>query len=646
MNSKEIKINPYDDKWQKIELTDSLIDAYSLANWAKNFSLMTAGYRDQLDPKDANNPEVAFNSLTIAIMGEAKARVFKQKLAGNTQAHVHIGGETRPHTQEFISILSRIYSAHNIKVHLRERVKTTPIWYSSFGVFYNGFESGENLTASHSPFFKGGWKPMDSMGKQLLAEEKEIIAEVQNIIKNKDTITLAPWSPNENILNDFEIDEPYVEYQKSIILEKSQDDIKQAIKKGFRFSICTSGGSMKATTERLFNLFGITDGKQYFYDEEDSEYHQIGKKDGPDPSKPQVYKNIGAQEIIHSNKANIVLIWDPDGDRLNIVTSASADKAKYYSELGLEVEILHNSDKCIVYFTPNQIYLMLTSYRIDVLKATNLLNTYDWFVTISISTSRSIEEIALANNIPVTHVRVGFKYMGTFAEWIEARSDTAEYYTSPTGEKIILGKNPRALIMCEESGGAVFGGKDLLENKSGTKGLISLREKDGMQLGLLTLSLAAFLHNNNNQSFADYYCSLIKKYNIKYKYFNRCDVRLYDESLTGNDLQKAKSAGIQKRDKTMEYFMSLAKRANTGESLENICNEINAIILKCDKFLPAIKLINLAGEGILDGILLEFQTFWCLIRASGTDALLRYYLEGQNKEEIEVYQKILISLKI
>ncbi|MEW6089092.1 MAG: hypothetical protein AB1498_12400 [bacterium] len=652
MKREKAKIDPYNNKEQKIEINELLVVEYSLVSWVENFSLMTAGYRDQLDPKDIANPEVAFNIITIAILGEAKARVFKRKLKDNEQAHVHIGGETRPHTQEFICILSRIYSAHNIKVHLRKSVTTTPLWYSSFGIFYNSYQSGDNITASHSQFFKGGWKPMDSCGKQLLAEEEELIAEVKNIVKNRQTIKLAPWQPNENISYDFNIDEPYIKYQKSIVLKKSQDDILKAVKKGFRCSVCPVGGSMKKTTERLFQLFGIEIGEnsviQYFYGEEDQKYHGIGGEYGPDPSKPQVYRNIGAQEILLDNKANVVFIWDPDGDRFNIVTIASANRAKYYSDLGLEVEIIPDSDKCIVYFTPNQIYLMLVSYRIDVLKSANLIDAYSWFVTTSISTSRSINEIALFYKLPVAKVPVGFKYMGTFAEWLENRLDINEPFITPDGEKVKIGKNPRAIIMCEESGGAILGSSELLMNKTGTKGLIALREKDGMQLALITLSLASSLYNSN-RSFADYYCGLIEKYKIKNKYFKRADVRLYDESLKGENLRKAKSIGIVKRDQTIKYFQGLAEQSSNGRPQEDICNEINSKLPNGEKHLPVKeieKICSIGEDGGGKGTLMEFQTFWCIIRASGTDALLRYYFEGQDKSEIEAYQRSIVNIRI
>jgi phosphomannomutase len=654
MISEKLEIKPYEKEWQEIKLSEEIVAAYSLENWAENFSLMTAGYRDQLNPSDANDPDVAFNSLTIAILGEAKVRVFKRKLAHGEQAHVHIGGETRPHTQDFIAILSRVYAANDIYVHLRAQIRTTPIWYSSFGIFYKQYQSGDNLTASHSPFFKGGWKPMDSAGKQLLAEEEEIISEVKNLINNREKISLAPWGLKEKIIYDFDIDEAYVKYQQSVIINKSKDDIKQAIEKGFRCAICTVGGSMKATTERLFPMLGISTGQdgviQYLFGEEDSRYHHLGEKGGkhfgPDPSKQEVYKSIGAQDILLNDEADIIFLWDPDGDRFNIVTITRAEQAEQAIAFGLEVDPYPGSDKSIVYFSPNQLFFMLTAYRINVLKEAGLLDAYDWFITPSISSSRSLGELATQENIPVAQVRVGFKYVGTFSEWLENRTDPNEPFINAIGDNIYIGKKPRALIMCEESGGAVFGGTELLMNESRSKGLIALREKDGFQFALMTLSLATHLYNSS-RSFADYYCRLIEEHNIQNRFFNRKDVRLYDESLTGPEREKAKSDGEIKRDRIMDFFRELAKQASAGKSLEEICSEINSRLADSDEAIPIPKRVCNVGEGkLLEGTLMEFDDFWFLIRASGTDALLRYYIEGKDKDEIKAYQQSLINLKI
>lgn len=654
MCSKKLDIKPYEKEWREIELSEEIVATYSLEKWAAEFSLMTAGYRDQLNPDDANDPGVAFNSLVLAILGEAKARVFKRQLAPGEHAHVHIGGETRPHTQEFIAILSRVYAAHNIQVHLREKPKTAPIWYSSFGIFYKEYQSGDNLTASHSPFFKGGWKPMDSAGKQLLSEEPEIIAEVQNIVKNRQKITLAPWGLEGKILHDFDVDNAYVKYQKSVIVDKSMDDIRQAIEKGFHCVACTVGGSMKSTTERLFPLLGISTGTdgviQYLFGEEDSHYHGLGETNGkhfgPDPSKKEVYKNIGAQDILLQGKANIVFIWDPDGDRFNIVTTMPCGWAQQAQALGLEVEPCAGSEMSIVYFTPNQLFFMLTAYRISVLKETGLLNAYNWFVTPSISTSRSIGELAAKENIPIAQVRVGFKYVGTFSEWLENRTDPNEPFINAIGDKIYIGEKPRALIMCEESGGAVFGGTELLMNESQSKGLIALREKDGMQFGLMILSLAAHLFNSK-KSFAEYYCGLIEEHDILHRFFDRRDVILYNESLTGPDRETAKAEGERKRDRVMDFFKNLAEEASVGKSMDDIHGEINSRLCEGDKSMPKPKRVCVVGEGkLLEGSLMEFDDFWFLIRASGTDALLRYYIEGRDKGEIKAFQQTLINLNI
>lgn len=653
MKPKKFTINALEGMDNKIELSEEVAASYSLEKWAQNFTLMTAGYRDQLDPDDAGNPGVAINLVTIAILGEAKARVFKRKKAGIDGLHVHIGGETRPHTQDFIRILARVYAAHGFKVHLRAEIPTTPIWYSSFGVFYEGFQSGDNLTASHSQFFKGGWKPMDSLGKQLLEEEKEIIKEVRHIVSSRATIQLASLS-DENILHDFDVDDAYVKYQKSVIEAEAIDEIKKAHKSGFCCAICTVGGSMKLTSERLFQGFDISVGEnnivRYFFDEEDSQYHKIGQIDGEnhgvDPTKKEIYRNIGAQDKLLQNEASVVFIWDPDGDRFNMVTTAPVKNIKTYTDLGLEVEKRDDEDRCIVYFTPNQIFFMLAAFQIAFLKKSGAFDSYDWFIASSVTTSRALDELAELEKIPIVHVRVGFKHWGTFAEWLEGRKDENEFYTTALGEEIRLGKKSRLILMCEESGGAIFGGKEFLKNSSASREIIAMREKDAFQFGLLTLSTGAFLYNSN-QSFADYYCNLIQKHNIRNKYFNRCDKKLYDESLLGVERQNAKKAGEARRDKVMQYFHDLAEKQTAGMTLKEISDEINSRRDNKSQTLPELKHICLIGKGtLLEGTFMQFESFWFVIRASGTDAVLRYYINGEDKEEMEACQEALMNIKL
>jgi len=46
---------------------------------------------------------------------------------------------------------------------------------------------------------------------------------------------------------------------------------------------------------------------------------------------------------------------------------------------------------------------------------------------------------------------------------------------------------------------------------------------------------------------------------------------------------------------------------------------------------PIIRKILWAG----DGTLIDFGDFWWEVRASGTDAVLRYYIEGRDKKKLQ-----------
>jgi len=119
---------PFAPTAETITVDSDLCDSSGLARWAAGFKLGTAGYRDLLDPDDLFNPEVPFNGLNVAVMLTARARIAVEK----GLARLHVGGEVRPHTQEFIDLAARIYAAHGLEVHLRPAgVRTTPIWLSA-----------------------------------------------------------------------------------------------------------------------------------------------------------------------------------------------------------------------------------------------------------------------------------------------------------------------------------------------------------------------------------------------------------------------------------------------------------------------------------------------------------------------------------
>ncbi len=700
-----VKIRENEFGVEKITLTKEIIDREHLEKWGKEFKLGTAGYRDNLNPKDLEDPEKPFNQMKMLIVAEARARVIKEKYGDGLS--LHVGGEVRPHTQDFIQMFARVYASHGITVHLRlGRKKTAPIWYSSFGTFYHSLTGGENFTASHSQSFKGGWKPMDGDGKQLLGMAREIEDKVREIIKPGTVIKLSPLA-NPLIRYDFSVRVPYIQYLKTIISEENLEIIKKAHKsKAFRVIISPQGGSMGYTSKTIFESMGISVGRNcivnYRHYKESSDFHGIGivkgVNHGVDPGKWQIYKNLGAQDILHDDLCKLFMIWDPDGDRFNIVTKAPINIASQAAAMGLDVEYyvtqedvqrlkinftamakvikperkvewenavekisenggggipfewfnemgydssLLSAREVFVYFKPNQIYFMLLAFQIENNKKAGLSDKYGWLVIESYPTSRSLSELAENHGIKVLRTPVGFKHFGGLVKDIEGQieksGEEGVIVKDILGNTIPLPDKPRVLLMCEESGGAAFGGSQFIKSKKGVKSL-AIKEKDGMQIGVITMVLGAKICIEE-KSFAEYYIETMNKEKITYRHYDRQDIMLYDESIEDNTKrEKAKQEGIVKRDRIVGFMKSLASAKKSGKiSVADVEKILNSYT---NNALRGIVDIYWAG----DGTLIEFKEAWFELRASGTDAVLRYYIEGKDSKSTSKINNALMSI--
>ena len=643
MRTETQPFTPFADRPETIQITPELAAQVDLSGWAAQFKLGTAGYRDLLDPQDMHNLGVPFNSLTVAVMLTARAQLALE----DGFAALHVGGEVRPHTQEFIDLAARIYAAHGLTVCLRPPAeRTTPIWLSSFGVFYEELDGGENFTASHSQSFKGGWKPMDASGGQLLELADRIALRVRDLVAQMVSVGLEielVGSHDPLIRRDFDPVAPYVEVLRGVIPADLLAEVPRAAAAGFRAAFCTEGGSMAVTARRVFAALeyevGDRDGGGplfFTHEEESSNFHGIGVLDGVnhgvDPGKWQVYKHVGAQEILRRRQAEVFFIWDPDGDRFNMVTVAPAALAERALEAGLEVDPL-DAGRCLVFFKPNQIYFMLTALRIAALQGSGDLTAYDWIVATTYPTSCSLGELAETQNrhhgtdLKTFRVPVGFKYFAALVRDLEQQSSANEgrdtSATDVTGHKTIFGPNPRLLIMAEESGGAAMGPTMPVISRRRKRSSLAAKEKDAMQIGILSLALGARLFNRG-ESFGAYYLDLLADFDIEYRFYERRDVTLFDESLQGAERDAARAAGNTRKQATMAFFASLEDQEPAAVT------EILSRRLPGAAHLPPVRNVYHAG----DSTRIEMEGLWFQLRASGTDAVLRYYMEGRNKERV------------
>lgn len=656
MSPSRALFTPFLRQAEEFTVDRGLAERAGLREWARQFQLGTAGYRDLLDPEDFFNLEVPFNALTMAVVLEARAQLARE---AGMQA-LHVGGEVRPHTQEFIDLAARLYASHGLRVHLRPvSERTTPIWLSSFGVFYEELDGGENFTASHSPSFKGGWKPMEASGGQLLAMAPRIADRVRALVDQALSGPLAirlAAADDALIRRDFDPVEPYLDTLRQIVPAGLLADVLPAAQAGFRAGFCTEGGSMAATARRIFAGLGVEVGAGrpvfFTHEQESSTYHGIGVVDGVDhgvdPGKWQVYKHVGAQELLREGECRVFFIWDPDGDRFNMVTVAPAALAAAAARAGLEVDPL-DQDRCLVFFKPNQIYFMLTALKLASLQEAGQLAEYDWIVATTFPTSRSIGEIAATFNargggrLSTFRVPVGFKHFAALVSDLEAQIEaqlekpegTVARAVDVTGTAVEFGRRPRLLIMAEESGGAAMGPAEPSPSRCGNRRSLAPKEKDGMQIGVMALCLAARLFRAQ-ESFAGHYLQLLEKYDTRYRFYERRDVTLFDETLKGPAREKARAEGNRRKEATVRFFAELENTKGPAAAAR-----LQAA-LPAGASLP--KLVRVFPAG--DGTYIEFVDQWFQLRASGTDAVLRYYMEGRERSRVEDLNEAFTRLAI
>jgi len=645
-----------EDQDVRIVYRSSFFEENRLFKWVAEFKLGTAGYRDTIDMDDFFSTDAPYNAHTIMVVAEAMARIYSRKGYGS----IHLGGEVRRYTSEIISLMGRIFASHGITVHLNAERGTTPIWATSFGVFYNELDGGANITASHSQNFKQGFKPVDEKGMQLLGLADEIRDEVRRIGEeaksNSFSITLSAVN-SPHIKEDFRYLDAYADYLKDIIPEEAFRLIHDAEKAGMKVGVSTVGGSMHENSLALFERFGIKTGQdgliQYLHWEKRDDFHKVGEIDGEnygcDPTKQIIYRNIGLKERLLSGKIHFGFIWDPDGDRYNIVTIAPDFVKERAEERGLEVESVAGTGKCIVYFKPNQIYFLNAALKLEMLAESGDLFKNDQVIGTTYPTSKSIGELADVFNkkyakefaksgtrIRVFNTPVGFKYFGEMVGDIEAQLDrgTEVVLRDVTGKEVSLGRSPRILIMAEESGGAAMGSATWRLSKGKKRKSLAMKEKDGMQIALMNLGVMSKLYMEK-KSFAELYVEKIEEYDIQHRYYNRIDKTLFQESLIGEAREKAKTIGNKVKDYTVDAFKALTLKKSPREAQEAL-----QLLVGEGVRVPEIKRVFWAG----DGTYIDFGTLWFELRASGTDAVLRFYIEGKDKSLLGSLHKAFVAI--
>ena len=451
----------------------------------------------------------------------------------------------------------------------------------------------------------------------------------------------------------------YVEYLKSGVAQSFNLDLIKSLEA--EIAIENVGGSAYRTLSRVLKKLGVEDKFVWFNTEEDPFFHSIGKYDHTPKGEKAFYdysvdatvvaKRTNGEKffpVIETLKYNeklkdfplgtVVLITDPDHDRLTITQTESCLRIPKLEEAG--IDYVKIDDKTILtVFTANQAFLMLMDFWAKQLKAQKLWDKHPRFMIKTTASALSWDEWAKNNGVKVVNVPVGFKEIANIMKKVELKlknnPDKEVIVDDVFSNPINLGVNPRLLFGGEESGGMIMGTEDLIKSQHG-RCAVAMREKSATEAIIVASALVSKLYKKR-QFLSEYLVEIFNESNIIGRFDTRVDIAYYNESEPDiNKLKESKIEGEKKRTKNDLFYLSMAiavrENVMTLEEVREVLNDSFKSLI-----FDNLKSIKFVG----DGTYLEFDDKYIEIRPSGTDAKTKAYGGGLDKGIIEMYANAL-----
>lgn len=631
---------------------------------AKSSTAGIRGLQNPLYPWDTRYP-INLVGMILATLG--KSLVIKEQYADKLgRIYKLVSSEVRYNSQMYVDLIARIQAAQCIKTYRTPVGEVIPIWMTSFLIFTEDFCGGEYVTSSHALSKKIATKDLNFQGSQFIPEEsilfvekiRQILRETEEkgfydipIANSSDSLIDSKYVENINLgIN------KYAKYLSTTVASDKNLELFSTLKD--KIVIDCMGGSMYPTLDALFKNLNIRDKFDFLNIEHDPFFHEIGKTLtnegkiddlGCDSSivkfdlKTGIYSLPVLATMKYKEKlkdyeiGTLVLLTDPDGDRLITVQINSADQKDSLDKLGiLNMELEDN--KILAVYLPNQSFLMTIDYQKTNLTNNEMWDKYNWFIVKTTASAMSWDEWAIHNNVPVINTPVGFKEIASVLQKVESKLITSKgekdiEIEDVFGKKHNLGKNPRLLFAGEESGGEIFGPVDFIKSRNG-KIALAMREKSAGEAILITSML--YCDNQKSKKLLHQYLEKIFNNNeINGKFDVRVDQKYYNESEPDIlKLQKAKQDGIQTRTKNDMFFLSIALMYRLSKLS---IDQVKDILTEAFPNLNFDDLEHIFFVG--DGTYLKFSKKYVEVRPSGTDAINKAYSAGNDWNECVVYSQ-------
>ncbi len=644
----------------KFILTKELIERLKLEDWLKNYEkeakVSTGGIRGPQNVSYYWDTRFPINQVGVALATLGKIMVLKEDING--EINKIAAGEVRYNTQAYIDLISRIQANLGIKTHLPFDRQTIPVWMVSFLIFMLDYDGGEFVTSSHAISSKIATKDLENQGSQFLPEMSlRFIEKIKGIIdyakKNEEGYVIKLSSRNNKLIfEDFNGYDMYADYlRKTVAKDANLNIIKKAGEDGFKIMYDTVGGCMYKTMMPILEKLEISNIFEWRNKEEDPFFHGIGKvwKANPKTNKKEFFdlscdfclidvaKSANFEEDLKDKPAGyIVLITDPDGDRLVIGQVESKEKTNFLDDLGMDY-INIDSEKIFVVYSPTYSFFLIMDYYMKQLKEEGIWNDHPRFIIVTTPSSRCWDEWAENNNIKVVTTPVGMKEIATVIKKVEKQilenPNKEVVIENIFGEEINLGKDPRMVFGGEESGGMITGLEDFIESQKNKRKAFAMREKSAGEASVIATALFAFLFTNK-RLISEYLEDIFKENNIKSTQYVRDDIIYYNESEPDPvKLMSEKSEGEIKRDKADMFYLSVTLALKDKKVAIDKVRELFGEIFSG---LDFSRLADVKFTG--DASYFQFiDNFFIQVRRSGTDAKMRGYACGPNKKDCIFY---------
>ena len=655
-------------KREHLEKFDINTKGLGISAWFENYKeeakVSTAGIRGLQNPLYPWDTRYPLNLVGIMLATTGKVLVAKESKFKKEKI---VACEGRYNSKPYVELIARIQAANGIPTHIIENYETIPIFLISFIIFVNDFYGGEYITSSHAMCKKLATKDLNAQGSQYIPSESlRFVDKVENILK-------IVKEKGEYQIKISGIDNKYLKTKYLKTIKNGVVDYVKYLKKGIatkvniyqikkykkKLIIDTVGGSLKNTFLPIIDSLGIKEKFDFIHSDEDPFNHGVGKIIDEDGSyfdwgcdttimkadlktleiKIPVVNTVNYKNILKDYPfGTVVLMTDPDADRLVTSTIESSSKIEILKKMGIVYSKL-DGDRILVLFTPNQSFLMNIDFQYKALKKAGLWDKYNWFILKTSASQRSWDEWAYKNKVPVVNTPVGFKELADTMINIENKMATSSgkdiLINDVFGNSINLGKKPRLLFAGEESGGEIFGPPELILSKKEKKA-ISMREKSAGEAIIITSAMISWL-DDQNMTLVDYLDTIFNFNKITSRFEIRIDQKYYNESEPDiNILMAEKEKGMKHKTLNNSYFLSLA--LSFRDNLITL-DRIKKILNEAFSGLNFSDLIDVLFCG--DGTFFLFKDKCLEVRPSGTDAVNKAYCFGKNQWENIKYAQAL-----